>query len=51
LEFLIPLGIAVFLGGQIGSRLGSFHLPKGGLARLLAVLVLVVSVKLILGAV
>ena len=47
LEMIIPLGLAVLIGGQIGSRLGSFHLSKKGLARILAVLVLYVSVRLI----
>jgi len=48
LEAMVPLVIAVFIGGQIGSRLGSFHIPRSGLARVLAVLVLVVSIKLIM---
>jgi len=47
LEMIVPLGLAVLIGGQIGSRLGSFHLPKKNLARILAVLVLYVSVRLI----
>ena len=48
-QFLFPLGLAVFLGGQIGSRLGAYRLPQFGLQRLLAGLILYVSVKLILG--
>lgn len=46
-EWLLPLGTAVLLGGQLGSRLGSFRLPSLGLQRVLAVLILYVSMRLI----
>lgn len=41
------LALAVLLGGQIGARLGSYRLPKMGLQRITAALILYVSVKLI----
>lgn len=44
---LLPLALAVFGGGQIGSRLGSYQIPKIGLQRLLAGLLLYVSGRLI----
>ena len=50
-SYLIPLALAVLLGGQIGARLGAFHLPKVALQKGLAGLVFYVSVRLILGAV
>ncbi len=46
-HFLLPLGIAVFIGGQIGSMLGSYHISKLKLQRLLATLLLLVSAKLL----
>ncbi|MDO8461493.1 MAG: sulfite exporter TauE/SafE family protein [Deltaproteobacteria bacterium] len=49
--FLVPLGIAVLLGGQIGSRLGSQRLPKLFLQRVTALLILFVSGKLLWGLV
>lgn len=48
-EYLLALGGAVFIGGQMGSRLGSFHLPKVGLQRVLAALILIVAIKLLSG--
>lgn len=45
---LIPLGLAVFAGGQLGSRLGACRIPGLSLARITAALVLAASVKLIL---
>ncbi len=50
IHWLIPLGIAVFVGGQIGSRMGAFRVPKVRLQQMLAILVLYVSVKLLLEA-
>jgi len=50
-NLLYPLALAVFLGGQIGSRLGAYKLPKIRLQQLLAVLVLYVSVKLLWGVI
>ena len=49
LGFLIPLLVAVFLGGQIGSRLGSGAFSKVALQRLTAVLILFVSGRLLWG--
>jgi len=48
-ESFLPLLIAVFLGGQIGSRLGSQRLPKVILQRLAAGLILFVSGRLLWG--
>ena len=44
---LLPLGMAVFAGGQIGSMLGAYHISKIKLQRILAILLLSVSVKLL----
>lgn len=44
---LIPLAVAVLLGGQIGSRLGAYRLPVTRLRHLLGLLVVVVSIRLI----
>ena len=44
---LLPLGISVLLGGQIGSRLGAYRLSKVSLNRILGALILYASVKLI----
>ncbi|MEM9939468.1 MAG: sulfite exporter TauE/SafE family protein [Pseudomonadota bacterium] len=38
---------AVLIGGQIGSRLGSVHLPTGLIRRMTAVLILYVSARLL----
>ena len=46
-EILMPLVTAVFVGGQIGSRLGSFHLPKLHFQRILALLIASVAIKMI----
>lgn len=50
-ELVIPLGIAVLLGGQIGSRMGSNRLPAGVVRRLTAALILFVSVRILWGAI
>jgi len=47
MEPLLYLGAAVFLGGQIGSRIGSFHLPRLKLQRVLAGLMLLVSIRML----
>ncbi len=46
-EILFPLGAVVFIGGQIGSRIGSFHLPKLHFQRVLALLIASVAIKMI----
>lgn len=43
-----PLLIAVFLGGQLGSRIGSQHISRLVLQRVSALLILLVSIKLLL---
>lgn len=47
IHLLIPLGLAVLIGGQIGSRLGSKKIPKLALQRITAGLILWVSVRLL----
>jgi len=47
---IFPLVIAVLLGGQIGSRLGAYRLPVAGVKRLLAGLILFVSVRILWSA-
>lgn len=42
-----PLFVAVLIGGQIGSRLGAYHLPEIWVKRLTAVLMLYVALRLI----
>ncbi len=49
MNLLIPLLLAVFLGGQIGSRLGSGVISKQVLQRVTAVLILFVSGRLVWG--
>lgn len=46
---ILPLLIAVFLGGQLGSRLGSGRIPRLTLQRITAVLILAVSGRLFWG--
>jgi uncharacterized protein len=45
-----PLGLAVLVGGQIGSRIGVQILPAMWLRRLTAILILYVAVRLLLQA-
>lgn len=45
------LFFAVFVGGQMGSRLGAYRLPKVHLQRVLGSLILVVSLRLIINAI
>jgi len=47
IHLLIPLGIAVLIGGQIGSRLGSKKIQKLALQRITAGLILWVAVRLL----
>jgi uncharacterized membrane protein YfcA len=42
-----PLFIAVVIGGQVGSRLGAYHLPENWIKRLTALLMLYVAARLI----
>lgn len=44
---ILPLAAAVFLGGQAGSRLGAFHIPRAGLQRMVGGFVLYASLKLL----
>lgn len=46
-SLMIPLLIAVVLGGQIGSRLGAYRLPKLTIQRISGVLILAVSGRLL----
>jgi len=48
---LIPLVIAAWLGGQIGSRAGAYRISSLGIRRLLAALVVLVSLRLIWGTI
>ncbi len=48
---IIPLVVAVILGGQIGSRLGAYRLRIAGVRRMLAILILFVSIRLIWSAI
>ena len=47
-ESLLFLGAAVLIGGQLGSRLGSYRLPRLGLQRITALLIVYVSMNLLL---
>jgi len=47
---LVPLALAVVLGGQVGSRLGSRRLPVPHVRKLLSALVLIVSLRTLWGA-
>ncbi|MCP4132350.1 MAG: sulfite exporter TauE/SafE family protein [bacterium] len=47
LHVLIPLAVAVFLGGQLGSRLGAGILPELVVKKATAVLVMFVGVKIL----
>jgi uncharacterized membrane protein YfcA len=46
--FALPLLGAVFLGGQLGSRLGAVRLPQVWVKRATALLILYVSVRLLI---
>jgi uncharacterized membrane protein YfcA len=48
-EFAWPLAAVVAVGGFIGARLGSRHLPVRGIAVLLAVVLVIAGTKLVLG--
>lgn len=49
MKWIVPLLIAVVLGGQIGSRLGSYKLPKLAIQRISGILLLLVSCRLLWG--
>ena len=48
---LIPLVVAVFLGGQLGSRLGAYEVSSTRLGWVMAGLILCASIKLICGGI
>ena len=48
-DFAWPLAVVVAIGGFIGSRLGSRHLPGRGISILLAVVLVIAGTKLVLG--
>lgn len=48
-DFAWPLAVVVAVGGFIGSRLGSCHLPVRGIAVLLAVVLVIAGTKLVFG--
>jgi uncharacterized membrane protein YfcA len=48
-DFAWPLAVVVAIGGFLGSRLGSRHLPSRGMVLLLAVVLVVAGTKLVLG--
>ena len=48
-DFVWPLAGVVAVGGFIGSRLGSRHLPVRGIAVLLAVVLVIAGTKLVFG--
>ena len=50
-EMVLPLALAALIGGQIGSRAGSYHMPALGVRRVLAALVVVVAARLVWEAV
>lgn len=50
-HFLMPLGIAVFIGGQLGSRFSAYQIPHPKLTRIMVTLVLCASLKLIFEAI
>lgn len=47
MTLLIPFGIAVLLGGQIGARLGVARIPRLALQRITAVLIISVALRLL----
>lgn len=47
-KFISVLGLTVFIGGQIGSRLGSYKLSNLSIKRITAILVLFVGIRLLI---
>jgi uncharacterized membrane protein YfcA len=45
--WVIPLVAAALVGGQVGSRLGSYHLSSRGVRTLLAAVILVVGIRIL----
>lgn len=43
----IPLVLVVLAGGQIGSRMGAYRIPVRGLQRMIAALIVAVSIKVL----
>ena len=48
-DFAWPMAAVVAIGGFIGSRLGSKHLPSRGISVLLAVVLVIAGTKLVFG--
>jgi len=48
-DFAWPLAVVVAIGGLIGARLGSRHLPARGIAMLLALVLVIAGTKLVFG--
>jgi len=48
-QYLLPLGVAVLVGGQMGTRIGVDYMPKVWLQQAMAVFILSVAIKLIWG--
>lgn len=51
LQFILGLFVVVWVGGQMGSRLGAYRLPKLHLQRVLGALILTVSLRLMFSAI
>ena len=49
-HMVIPLALAVLLGGQIGARLGAYRLPVNVVRRLLATLIILISFRIMWSA-
>lgn len=47
----VPLALAALVGGQIGSRVGSYKLSGAGVRRLLAAIIIVVGARLLWNAI
>ncbi len=47
LSLLLPLGLVVLLGGQLGSRIGAYRVPMPRLQQVVGVLILYVSLRLL----
>ncbi len=47
---LLPLMLAVFIGGQIGSRLGAYHIPERNLRRVIGAFIMYAAARLLWSA-